>query len=336
VDDNPALVAAVRNCRNVISVYVFAPEEEGQFQPGRCSRWWLKGSLAALNSDLELLGSSLVLRHGAESEAVLLQLVEETGATALFYNHLYDPISLVRDNEVKSALTRKGVSCYSFNSELLYEPWEVVDGNGGAFTTFAEFWNKVIHMPCPPQPVLAVPPFLPPLKPSTLSVSLDELGLMAEEEEMSSDHLSFKWSPGSIGAMKLLQDFLGTRLRQFDMDRAKTDRESTSRLSPHIHFGEISVRRLHYMVKQLEWEWAKAGNRSTSCADYLRQIGYREYGRYLSFHFPFTHERSLLEHLQACPWNFDQSLFKVSALSFEETPYRFTQTSTGSAKRMWD
>jgi len=87
---------------------------------------------------------------------------------------------------------------------------------------------------------------------------------------------------------------------------------------------------------QLEWEWAKAGNRSTSCADYLRQIGYREYGRYLSFHFPFTHERSLLEHLQACPWNFDQSLFKVSALSFEETPYRFTQTSTGSAKRMWD
>ena len=148
VDDNPALVAAVRNCRNVVPVYVFAPEEEGQFQPGKCSRWWLKGALAALNADLELLGSSLILRCGTESEAVLLKLVEETGATALFYNHLYDPISLVRDNEVKTALTEKGVSCYSFNSELLYEPWEVVDENGRAFTTFADFWNKCAITPC--------------------------------------------------------------------------------------------------------------------------------------------------------------------------------------------
>lgn len=42
-------------------------------------------------------------------------------------------------------------------------------------------------------------------------------------------------------------------------------------------------------------------------------MGYREYARYLSYHFPFTHERSLLEHLRAAPWRFDQSMFKARA-----------------------
>ena len=67
-------------------------------------------------------------------------------------------------------------------------------------------------------------------------------------------------------------------------------------------------------VKQRELAFAAEGDAEggrSSCTDFLRQMGYREYSRYLSFHFPFTHERSLLEHLRACPWRFDQRLFKV-------------------------
>lgn len=50
---------------------------------------------------------------------------------------------------------------------------------------------------------------------------------------------------------------------------------------------------------------------ASSCQEFLRQVAFREYSRYLSFHFPFTHERSLLEHLRAAPWKFDQKHFKV-------------------------
>uniref|UniRef100_A0A061S2Y5 Cryptochrome 1 n=1 Tax=Tetraselmis sp. GSL018 TaxID=582737 RepID=A0A061S2Y5_9CHLO len=311
VDDNPALIAAIKSSSRVIPVYIFAPEEEGQFQPGRSSRWWLQHSLEALSQDLQMLGSRLILRRGTESVQELQNIIQETGATALFYNHLYDPISLVRDNEVKAELLTNRIQCYSFNSEVLYEPWEVTDKNGGAFTTFAEFWDRVTHMPYPPQPLLSVPPCLPTVPLDLRSAPMEEMGLMSEEEEMSSEHLKFKWTVGSMGAMEKFDSFLGSKMKQFDRDRAKTDRESTSKLSPHIHFGEISVRRMHYMVKQLEWKWAASKEGGTSCADFLRQMGYREYGRYLSFHFPFTHERSLLEHLRACPWNFDQSLFKA-------------------------
>jgi len=311
LDDNPALVAALRSARNVIPVYIFAPEEEGQFQPGKCSRWWLKASLDTLGRDLAQLGSRLVLKRSPETAPALLSLAKETGATAVFYNHLYDPISLVRDNEVKAELIANNVTCFSFNGELFYEPWEVVGESDAPFTTFAEFWEKATTMPHPPQLPLLPPHGMPPVAPAVQSLELDDLEVMTEEEEMSNEHLKFKWTPGTAGGMVILNDFLQKGLRTFARDRAKTDRNSTSRLSPHIHFGEVSVRRIYYLVKQREWEWASAGQGSTSCMDFLRQMGYREYGRYLSFHFPFTHERSLLEHLRACPWNFDQSLFKA-------------------------
>jgi deoxyribodipyrimidine photolyase len=101
-----------------VPVFIYAPEEEGQFQPGRCSRWWLRQSLAALATDLAALGGGgagcarvrrLLLRRGPASLPALRQLAAEAGATALVFNHLYDPISLVRDDEVKACLAADGL-----------------------------------------------------------------------------------------------------------------------------------------------------------------------------------------------------------------------------------
>jgi cryptochrome 1 len=111
-------------------VYIWAPEEEGQFQPGRCSRWWLFHSLAALQRDLAALGSRLLCFRAADSRALLAQLARQVGAGAVVFNHLYDPISMVRDNEVKAGLAAQGIFCQSFNADVLREPWEVLDGAG--------------------------------------------------------------------------------------------------------------------------------------------------------------------------------------------------------------
>lgn len=125
-----------------IPVYIWSPEEEGQFQPGRCSRWWFKESLRKFQKQLHALGSRLLLRRADDYSKVLLQLAQETGAKALYFNHLYDPISLVRDHEVKQVLSAAGVCCRSYNAELLYEPWEVMDDHDEPFTCFKDFWNK--------------------------------------------------------------------------------------------------------------------------------------------------------------------------------------------------
>jgi deoxyribodipyrimidine photolyase len=118
-----------------------------------------------------------------------------------------------------------------------------------------------------------------------------------------SPYARVQWTPGSAGARRTLQAFLTDRMPRFSSDRAKTDRDSTSRLSPHIHFGEVSARQVYQAATCQGLEAAAhggtAGGRSTAVADFLRQLGFREYSRYLSFHFPFTHERALLAHLRA-------------------------------------
>lgn len=88
LEDNPALISAAR-IGSVVPVFIWAPEEEGQFQPGRCSRWWLKQSLLHLDVTLQKMGAPLILRRTGDSATMLLDIVKETGATQVFYNHLY-------------------------------------------------------------------------------------------------------------------------------------------------------------------------------------------------------------------------------------------------------
>lgn len=79
---------------------------------------------------LEQLGSRLVLRRAPDSMSALRSLVLETGAQAVFFNHLYDSISMVRDQQIKDELRCMGVAVHSFNADLLYEPWQVLDDDG--------------------------------------------------------------------------------------------------------------------------------------------------------------------------------------------------------------
>ncbi|KAG2450020.1 hypothetical protein HYH02_000124 [Chlamydomonas schloesseri] len=313
VDDNPALVAALAAAPNVIPVFIWAPEEEGQFQPGRCSRWWTKHSLVDLQQALAALGSRLVIRRSTDSTAALLQLVNELGAEAVFFNHLYDPISLMRDHDCKRGLAAAGVAHRTFNGDMLYEPWDVLDANKQPYSTFDDFWNSVRAMPVPPPFPVSAPASMPAVPASVPSMAITEVDwFFTAEQEASSDQLKFKWKPGVGGAIAELEHFLGERLSDFEHDRAKVDRDSTSRLSPWIHIGSISVRYIFYRVRQCQAEWLAGGaDRGRSCDDFLQQMGYREYSRYLAFHFPFIHERSLLRHLRACPWRIDQHAFKA-------------------------
>ena len=121
VEDNLALAAGVR-AGAVIVVYIWSPEEEGHYYPGRFSRWWLKQSLSHLDYLLRSLGAPLITKRSTNSLSAILQVIQATGATQLFYNHLYDPLSLVRDHKLKQDLSSRGILVRSFNSDLLYEP----------------------------------------------------------------------------------------------------------------------------------------------------------------------------------------------------------------------
>ena len=194
VEDNLSLLAAASLADDVVPVYIYAPEEEGQFQPGRCSRWWLSCSLKSLEQDLKDLGSRLYCYRETESVRVLEGLVEKHGADGVVFNHLYDPISMVRDNEVKQVLKEKGVFCQSFNSDTLREPWDVVQPESNApYVSFESFWaahQQSLGVQDDPRPPAPGPASLcTPVNDNFGSLSLEELHIMTPEEEMSNAQL---------------------------------------------------------------------------------------------------------------------------------------------------
>ncbi|KAL5216453.1 hypothetical protein ABZP36_007854 [Zizania latifolia] len=312
VEDNPALAAAARAGGEVVPAYVWAPEEDGPYYPGRVSRWWLSQSLKHLDASLRRLGAGkLVTRRSADAVVALLQLVRDTGATQLFFNHLYDPISLVRDHRLKEMMAAEGIIVQSFNADLLYEPWEVIDEEGHSFTMFAPFWNRCLSMPYDP-----AAPLLPPKKINSGDLSMcpsDDLIFEDDSERGSNALLARAWSPGWQNADKALTAFLNGPLTHYSVNRKKADSASTSLLSPYLHFGELSVRKVFHLVRMKQLVWSNEGNRAAeeSCTLFLRSIGLREYSRYLSFNHPCSHEKPLLAHLRFFPWVVDECYFKI-------------------------
>nr|AXV45366.1 cryptochrome-1 [Ginkgo biloba] len=309
VEDNPALAAGVR-AGPVIPLFIWSPEEEGHYYPGRVSKWWIKQSLVHLDSSLRSLGAPLITKRSTDSISALLQVIESTGATQLFYNHLYDPLSLVRDHKLKQDLSTRGILVRSFNADLLYEPWEVNDEEGRAFSTFEAYWNKCLNMPYDPSP-----PLLPPkriIQGDVSSCPSENLGLEDESEKGSNALLARAWSPGWSSADKALTAFINGPLIEYAKNHRKADSATTSLLSPHLHFGELSVRKAFHLVRIKQVLWANEGNTSgeQSVNLFLKSIGLREYSRYLSFNFPCSHERPLLAHLNFFPWRVDKGYFK--------------------------
>jgi deoxyribodipyrimidine photolyase len=146
-----------------------------------------------------------------------------------------------------------------------------------------------------------------------LSCSAEELGLEDSSEKSSNALLARAWCPGWSYANKSLEAFLQGSLLEYATNRQKVDGVTTSLLSPHLHFGELSVRKLFYEVRTKQVTWTREANAvgEQNVTLFLRSIGFREYSRYLSFHFPFTHERSLLANLKSFPWRVDEAYFKA-------------------------
>lgn len=312
MEDNPALVAAVR-AGSVVPLFIWTPEEEGQFLPGRVSRWWLKQSLIQLHESLTNLGSPLIMRRSRNAITVLLQIIKETGATQVFFNHLYDPVSLVRDHKLKQELVQAGVSVTTFNADLLYEPWEINDEQGHPFTTFAGFWTQCMNMAIEPEAPLLPPKRITKWQGPIVSLSIEDLELENESEKGSNDLLARAWAPGWANADRALESFVSGPLMDYARNRQKVDSATTSLLSPHLHYGELSVRKIFHSVRMKQVLWVKEGNfeAEEGVNLFIRSIGYREYSRYLCFNFPFTHERSLLSNLKFFPWRNDEGYFKV-------------------------
>lgn len=295
--DNPALEAAAQCGGPVVPVFIWSPDEEGPWPPGGASKWWLHQSLAALDIRLREVGSRLVIRHGP-ALATLRALVEETGARAVFWNRRYEPAVFSREAPVRESLRGDGCAAESFNAALLHEPWTIQNQSGKLFQVFTPFWRRCLTQPDPPKPRPA-PRKLPAPAKWPQSIPLDELEL--EPRIPWADGLRAAWQPGERGAAANLRRFLAHAFEEYPERRNRPDVIGTSRLSPHLHFGEISPRQIwHGLARKAEQRaWPTEQWRGSQ---FLAEVGWREFAHHLLFHFPHTPTEPLRAGFKKFPW----------------------------------
>ncbi len=292
--DNPALTVALQSCERVIPVYIHAPDEEAPWQPGGAARWWLHHGLSALAQDIADAGSRLILSCGA-SLPVLRRLVQATGATQCHWNRLYEPATMERDTTVTQALRDDGVRCESHNAGLLFEPWTLKTGVGEPYRVFSPYWRR-----CEPK-LAEVPTPLPapralPVVPTTLeSLPIDALGLLPRIRW--DQGLADTWEPGAAGADKRLRRFLDQGLGGYGDRRELPAVTGTSRLSPHLHWGEIGPRQVLAAVRDACGDLTAGG-----AGHFMRELGWREFSMQLLYHFPDMPARPLDPKFADFPW----------------------------------
>jgi deoxyribodipyrimidine photo-lyase len=261
---------------------------------GAAARWWLDKSLKALSAELSALGSQLILRRGEALEA-LRGLITETGARHVFWNRLYDPGSVARDREIKEGLTSDGVACRSFNAALLNEPWEIKTGAGGPFKVFSAFWRQAEPRAAESEPLpkpKSISPFLVPIA----TEKLETWSLHPASPDWSEGFRD--WSPGEHGAQKQLETFTRDGLGAYGAGRDRPDHDWTSRLSPHLRFGEIGPRQAWAAVREAKARGVDGGAVET----FQRELGWREFNYHLLFNFPQTVTENLNARFDDFPW----------------------------------
>ena len=279
--DNPALQAAIEGGGPVLPVFIYAPEEESPWEPGGASRWWLHSSLAALEERLRDAGSRLIIRRGPTLEA-LRELVKQSGATAVFWNRRYEPAVIARDKIVKESLLGDGVRMGSFNGALLNEPWQIKNQSGKPFQVFTPFWK---HCLAKTESVKVSPEAKSLPAPAAWPKSLALAELKLEPTIDWAGGIREAWQPGEKGAHANLRRFLKDAITDYSVGRNLPDRVGTSRLSPHLHFGEITPRQVWQEVENCA---LKKGETNWRSSQFLAEIGWREFAHHLLYHFPAT------------------------------------------------
>ncbi len=295
--DNPALRAAAADGRPVIPVYVLDDKNAGQWQMGGASRWWLHQSLKALDHSLS---GHLVVRRG-DATQIIPQLVRETGAQAVYWNRCYEPWRIKRDKAIKTDLQDNNVEVNSFNGSLLWEPWETLKDNGTPYKVFTPFYKKGCLArngePPAPQPAPKKLVFGPA---PACAVTIDDLGLKPRINWYS--EMESHWTPGEDGAQARLKDFLATGLHGYKDKRNNPALPNVSRLSPHLHFGEISPREAWHAARGtgISEGWER------DMEHFCSELGWREFSHNLLYHFPKLPAAPLQEKFAAFEWNDDQ------------------------------
>ncbi|GBF57239.1 deoxyribodipyrimidine photo-lyase [Candidatus Phycosocius bacilliformis] len=306
IDDHPALAAAAV-AGPVYAVFILEEGPDLGRPLGGASRWWLHHSLTSLSQSLAQHGINLILKRG-DPRTIIPDLARELDVAQVHWNRRYYAWSVPVDRDIKDKLRTAGLGVYSHKAQVLTEPWEVKTGSGGAFKVFTPFFRAATPL-CDAFADAAGP--MPTLNggrvPAQIGETLADWALLPSKPDWSGG-LQASWQPGEAGARARLDGFLAKGLKGYGHDRNLPAKPATSGLSAHLHFGEISIRRV--------WQAARAAMAANSALEedgrvFLSELCWREFSFQLIYHYPDFPEHSWKEAFRSFPWTSDPSAVRA-------------------------
>lgn len=302
IADNPALAWASSTARPLLLIYILEDADQQTWGAGSASKWWLYGSLEALGDEIARLGNQLVLRRGDPLD-VIPELARTIGGSGVAWNRCYEPHAVGRDTALKQTLIDDGLEVHSFNSALWAEPWVVKNKAGQPFRVFTPFWKELRTVPL--RRSTQRPARLPRLVTDIASEPVGDWGLRPVEPNWA-EEFETVWRPGEAGAHIALDAFLAHGISGYASDRNLLRPMSTSRLSPHLHFGEISPVQVR---ERLEAAIAERPDLANDGDKFLSELAWREFSVNLLFHNPGLPEQNWRRQFDEFDWRTDPAGF---------------------------
>ncbi|WP_421989123.1 cryptochrome/photolyase family protein [Roseococcus sp.] len=290
LSDNPGLDAL--GDRPALLVFVLDDSAAGAWALGGAQRWWLHHSLAALEASLRDRGTVLHLAHG-DATWIIPELAERIGAAEVIAGRLYEPWARRRDSAIADALEKVGRKLVLHTHSLLHEPHRIRTGTGKPYSVYTPFSRAIFGLG-EPHPPIPAPKRLTPVAQAPEGVTLDALELLPRAPEPDWwREFPRHWTPGEAGAARRIEEFGRRAIDRYDDSRNTPGIDGTSRLSPHLRFGEISPRQVWYAARE-----AGLGGEAT----FLKEVLWREFSYHTLWHRPDMPEQPLREEFARFPW----------------------------------
>jgi deoxyribodipyrimidine photo-lyase len=297
--DNAAFSAAAAQ-GPVIFLHVLDDGTPDEWRLGGASRWWLHRSLEALGRKVPL-----TLRRGP-ADTVIAEVLAETGAASAHFTRDYAPWAGALERRVKAACDAAGAACHRYGGFLLHEPETIRNGSGEPYRVYTPF-SKACFAQGELRPLRPVPAFTA-FQGAPKGERLEDWGLLPSNPDWSTgfqDH----WTPGEDGATARLQDFIAKGLAHYADERDRPDRDVTSRLSPHLRFGEISPGQVWHAARAAEMQ--SGGRLAKTAEKFLKEILWREFSYHLLHHWPSLPSKPFRPEFAAFPWTDDPAGLKA-------------------------
>ncbi len=303
--DNLALTAAVDSRHGVLPLYVLDDDAldddgAGEWAIGGASRWWLHHSLTALDKSLAERGSRLIIRRG-KAAAIIPALMAEVDGAGLYTARRREEWSKKQLANVAQALARQKIPVKTFGGATIAEAAEIRSKTGTRLRVYTPYKRNFLLQKPAAQP-LPVPQSIPRPKEWPVSLKVEDLSLRPKRPDWSGG-LAATWDCGEIIANKRWQKFIKTPIDDYDISRDCPSDDATSRLSPHLHFGEISPMTIYYSV--LKRQDKKNIGQNIGAEKFLDEVIWREFAYELLDHFPTMPWRPLREEFTRFPYRDD-------------------------------